>query len=324
MAFWILAAAVIQVALWGPCTGLDTEAAATSDECNMLQAKPDIQAIADPAPPSTAEGIRLFCFSLMTPWSYEREVMGLQSDMGAGIFGCDKFLVYSDKILELGEQRKHRTLVLRNTSLHCNVKQSALNAKIFYNLWKQVLDDQEWVNYHWSLKLDPDTVFFPDRFRRMIFDNATVMQATAWPFGTFLTNCPNQGLFHGPLEALSERAMKAFSTHISFCPDPREAPEDQYLRTCLWKFVRINSVGAFSVVSTNLCANSGFRQCLGRYAGFHPFKGTQEWQACHQRSEEYNAGPGALLQTTAEAEDMGQSFKQEGLAESKRLCLNSP
>ena len=73
---------------------------------------------------------------------------------------------------------------------------TALNTPVFSAIWKQVLQLSEFKAHAWTVKLDPDTVFFPARLADFL------PKADA----AFLVNC-NEGL-HGPIEVVSRSALQ--------------------------------------------------------------------------------------------------------------------
>jgi len=252
----------------------------SSDECNMMQAKQMAAMSARQAAPAGPNPVSIFCFSVMTPWSDERHLLGMQSDMGIGLFQCDDFKVYSDGVYSLGNASKHETHFLPNTSLHAN------HTTIFVNAWKKVLDDGDWQRHQWTLKLDPDTVFFPARFRQIVLE-PSMLQAATNINGTYLKNCNfhNDGFaLYGPIEALSATALQVYRHRSGEC-HPSETPwEDRYMFACLSK-LGLSAVPAESLLGFP-CTRPGelSKDCTARYASFHPFKNIKDWRTCHENA----------------------------------------
>merc|ERR1719330_155219 len=96
------------------------------------------------------------------------------------------------------------------SDLRCNfggLHHSALNSWIFMALWKKVIDDQEYRSYRWVIKVDPDTVFFPDRLVPILRGH---------PDAHYFSNC-KLGL-HGPLEVFSALTIGVLS--YAYAEDP--------------------------------------------------------------------------------------------------------
>ena len=73
---------------------------------------------------------------------------------------------------------------------------TALNTPVFVAVWKQVLQLPQFKAHAWTVKVDPDTVFFPSRLGKFLPKSSA----------SFLINC-NEGL-HGPIEVVSRAAVQ--------------------------------------------------------------------------------------------------------------------
>mmetsp|Transcript_166164 Transcript_166164/g.403734 ORF Transcript_166164/g.403734 Transcript_166164/m.403734 type:complete len:225 (+) Transcript_166164:2-676(+) len=91
---------------------------------------------------------------------------------------CDAYAVYSNvsAVQLLGPQRvaslhlssdgvavKGSMDVPKNLDFH-----TADNAPVFHQVWQQVFKEATYRRYDWTIKLDPDTVFLPDRLRGVL------------------------------------------------------------------------------------------------------------------------------------------------------------
>merc|ERR1719433_578374 len=86
---------------------------------------------------------------------------------------------------------------------------TAMNTDIFIRVWDAVIDLGIWKHHAWTVKADPDSVFFPARLRQMLVDE---------PAGLiYLNNC-KYGL-HGPIEVLSQQALSAYANRGRACND---------------------------------------------------------------------------------------------------------
>eukprot|EP00440_Ansanella_granifera_P006103 gb/GFBE01006619.1/.p1 GENE.gb/GFBE01006619.1/~~gb/GFBE01006619.1/.p1 ORF type:complete len:422 (+),score=80.39 gb/GFBE01006619.1/:1-1266(+) len=236
----------------------------------------------------------LFCFSLMLPKGYETELLAWQFVNQASIFACDKYAVYTNVSMEVGRNTGLFTRVV-DSDLHCELggdSYSALNAWIFIAVWKRVLDDGYWREYPWTVKADPDAVFFPGRLRPLL------PQYYGQPY---INNC-RYGM-HGPLEVLGKPALAALAEDYARSADGK-APkncveelhfglwgEDMFLNQCLVKVLGVTG-GADPLIEPKLmcedhCDCKQYYWCKNGSdrVSFHPFKSVDSYQNCMANAE---------------------------------------
>lgn len=120
----------------------------------------------------------MYCFMVMLPFGNEPKLVKLQYERGLGIFGCDEHVVLSNKSFELspGRPGSEKTVTFPGdmrvdfndwTWKIYDVK-LALNTGVFIRAWRTIFELGHWRNYAWTVKMDPDTVFFPDRLRYLL------------------------------------------------------------------------------------------------------------------------------------------------------------
>jgi len=214
----------------------------------------------------------LFCFSLMLPWGYEPSLLKMQLRRGQSIFACDATEVYSSEEMDLGGF----VSVDMGIDLHCplgGLFHTVMNTPIFLQVWKRILDAGRFRQYQWTVKADPDAVFFPERLRQ-ILEGADQAKA-AFGKGLFLNNC-GFGL-HGPLEVVSNRALEAYGEGSSTCKRPPQ--EDVYLQHCLVK-LGVSQVNHFNLLAEDHCAFKDWEECSSGHVAFHPFKKVEDYERC--------------------------------------------
>ncbi|CAE8604897.1 unnamed protein product, partial [Polarella glacialis] len=138
------------------------------------------------------------------PFGYEPQLLAWQYRNGVSIFGCDGFAVYSNTTVQLAPNLVSRVV---DSNLHCDYggdSNSALNAWIFMAVWRQVIIDGDYLNFPWTVKVDPDAVFFPNRLRPLLREH----QGSG-----YINNC-KYGM-HGPIEVLERRAVDALAEDYS-------------------------------------------------------------------------------------------------------------
>jgi len=123
--------------------------------------------------PEAAARATLFCFALMLPFGYEPKLVREQLRQGAGIFACDEYAVFSNETLELsapGAAEQVLSLpIAGNLEVRLGGKwHTALNTGIFIRVWNAVSLVGRYQLHSWTVKADPDTVFFPQRLRDVL------------------------------------------------------------------------------------------------------------------------------------------------------------
>merc|ERR1719189_601891 len=94
-------------------------------------------------------GVKLFCFTVMRSWGHELGLMKKQYDLGAGIFGCDEFLVLSDSQKSLGSG--YHTSIISHDSLSHGAGMYK-NSDLFLNVWQKVFTEGRHKNADWVIK----------------------------------------------------------------------------------------------------------------------------------------------------------------------------
>lgn len=211
--------------------------------------------------------------------------MSMQVEMQVGIFTCDAYDVYSSKAMSLHGVVHTRVL---KTDLHCPLGgkfHTLMNTPIFVKVWDRVIKDGQFRLQDWSVKADPDTVFFPSRLREVLKD--TDLIAAQAGKGKFYNNC-KEGL-HGPLELLSRRALESYETGAKACKLPPQ--EDVYLQACLLK-LGVGQWDDFNILAEDHCASPDWASCTGKHVSFHPFKTVQAYKECLVNAKEYMSTKG--------------------------------
>jgi len=227
-------------------------------------------------------GTSLYCYSLMLPDGIEVSLLRQQAEHGIGIFACEEFTAFSSQSIKLSA--KFYTEPLYNTSLHCRKGGrwgTYLNTDIFMKIWMQIVYDGRYKFHDWSVKVDPDTVFFANRLRDILrepeFHESEIHN------GAVVHNC-GHGL-HGPIEVLSRRAMQVFGDHMWKCE--KKPQEDYFLSLCLDKLqARVHFRDDVLAESGCFLMGKGrkdpkWQGCYTAHVAFHPFKTPEQQMECH-------------------------------------------
>lgn len=258
---------------------------------------------------TTTRAVSLFCFSVLTSREWEQELVTFQLQASAGIFACDRAVVFSDGLSQaLGQDAEGSdvaTWPLRPTSaapdfggtVASSRTASWLNASVLARAFDELIRDELGViwAHDWLVKADLDTVFFPDRLRLHLADHGRS--------ALYLLSCtpqqPARSRLHGALEAFSMPAMEVFLQGVARC-DPelgrpgrgegvlsRQAQEgDASIQRCL-DMLGVEGLSHHAVLADEECIPA---PCSDNWrAAFHPYRDVSNWAGCWHWSNQ--AGP---------------------------------
>lgn len=248
---------------------------------------------------------KLFCVSLMLPTGYEKGLLKWQhatnNKTGVGIFQCNDFAVYSNESIVIQKEEdgiaEVKTTVMNGTLA---VKfggewNTALNTDVFIRFWDRLLEDPKTWRNDWTVKIDPDAVFFPDRLREMLRNKwwsgiagAKGPDEESQPI--YLNNC-HRGM-HGPIEVISTGGLRAYQANKTACvegPPYQHKQEDYFYREC-WEYIGVKRQEAYNLLFENGYAcdersdtRDGRHPCFSRQVAFHPYKTVGGYTECHKR-----------------------------------------
>jgi len=119
-----------------------------------------------------AQQVSLFCFSLMMPFGYEPALLEAQKSRRVGIFDCDEYSVFSNMTDTLSDdsslKEKVEILPASLAVVYGGRWNTALNTDIFNRVWLQIVKLGRYRFHDWSVKADPDCVFFPARLKELL------------------------------------------------------------------------------------------------------------------------------------------------------------
>jgi len=153
-------------------------------------------------------------------------------------------------------------------------------------VWAKIISDGRFMYHQWTVKSDPDAVFFADRLRVALRVHREGVR------GVYLNNC-KFGM-HGPLEVLSREAVRTWAAgsqrcllHFhKACSGPCFWGEDMFMDQCLSKVLLVKRDDDFNVLVEDHCdPPPGWQKCLdGSKAAFHPFKNPDQYKQCWDAS----------------------------------------
>lgn len=215
-------------------------------------------------PKDTVIGNTLYCFMAFLPKSYEEGLVELAKKNKASIYGCDKHDLYH---------------TWESSSAGWDTGESTLqNTDVFVKVWEQVGDRGDYLNYDWTVKVDPDCVFAPDRLRGHIDSyNLAEWQAVYLKNNGMDPGLGNNG-FLGAIEIFTKKAVSIYLDNAAGCLEAlgTQAGEDGYMKGCM------DALGVGFVMDENIFfpdfASGACRN--GERVAFHPLKEPDEWQNC--------------------------------------------
>merc|ERR1712088_500445 len=168
-------------------------------------------------------GQSLYCFSVYTEntgneslVSHELELLNIVGDRGAGIFACEQWDVFSDVSVPMNNG--YVTIKVEdvfNEFHQLKRKDSGtwVNWGLFYQVWVKIREVGKWQSADYSIKIDADAVFLPQRLRNWLSSKPGDS-----PHGLYYENCPNvQYGFFGHLEIITRRAVEVLTGNLEEC-----------------------------------------------------------------------------------------------------------
>lgn len=209
-----------------------------------------------------------FCWMVSFSTGPEAELTREQFNHDIGIFACAKYTVFSD-----GPMHPVPTTDMGSLKAPMGFWGSWANTAVFVRAWDKVLDDAQWESCGWTIKVDPDAVWYPQRLVAK-FQH----EDSFWPL--YVRTIDQMML--GPLEILSHGAMRYFAAnrHAKCYQNPTFTGEDGWITWCLDLLGVQMRHGDDLLVSSHdvgMCYN-------GQAVAFHPFKTLKPWAECYLAS----------------------------------------
>jgi hypothetical protein len=202
-------------------------------------------------------GTSMFCFTAYvedtgsTRKNYELELLQIQYGYNTGIFACDSQMVFSD--IELTSFPGITTVKVDAPQIAKRKSTGTwINAPFFANGWEAIGKDGRWADYDWTIKIDPDAVFLPDRLKLKLSGQEVTEK------GVYFTNCEHVKFgFFGNLEVVSKAAFSNLLDGLDECrADPKvnnkTFGEDLFMQMCMEK-MGVSNVEDFYVTTDDAC-----------------------------------------------------------------------
>jgi len=225
----------------------------------------------------------LFCFCLILPRGYEPKLLSLQHAWDAGIFGCDDHAIYSNETVKVTSGIQTMVIDSNLSAPRGGEFKTALNLDIFITVWNKVILEGRFMHFEWTVKVDADVVFFPDRLRIALWRHVPDSDR-----GVYLNNC-KFGL-HGPIEVFSHKAVQSWGAgykrcikHFTrLCSGDCKWGEDMFIDQCLKRVIKCRRDDEFSLLMEDHCdPPPQWESCNAtNITAFHPFKHVLDYRRC--------------------------------------------
>jgi len=213
----------------------------------------------------------LFCWTFhvsdsgSTMPNTELDLLRTQLFLGASIFGCEEYRVYSDVEAWLSPN-KINTIKVDDTegNFHFAKRKKMgtwVNSNLFIAAWKKIRDEGAWTKWDWTVKIDPTTVFIPIRLRNYldkmeVTDNGIYLETCKYvPYG-----------FYGPIAVTSRDAAAKYMANLDDCkatfnymgptgPNKQAWGEDLFQQRCM-DLHGVDKVAAYDLSVDSRCGAS--------------------------------------------------------------------
>jgi len=211
------------------------------------------------------QGTSLFCFCVVmwgNPptkpfWDSEAALANNIKNTHRSIMACDEHAFFEGSALGYGDVS------------------SINNIDSFIGAWEKVRQDGRWQQHDWTVKVDADAVFFPDRLRMHI-------EALRTPQGSrvYLRNINFKFQFLGAIEVLTKQGLQRYFEKSMVCKDKvgHQGGEDYYMLSCL-DGIGIDHQTDFQLLNDKYAATGNCND--GWVVAFHFYKKVSSWNACH-------------------------------------------
>jgi len=219
---------------------------------------------------------------------YEPELVRAMHGAKASVFECDSWDVFSTEPVELGGNVT--TTAIGGEKSAMGSWGSWMNTELFLRTWNKVVQDGRYWQNDWSIKADPDCVFFPERLRWHL---RKVQPGGSNGTSLYIKNCPRKFGLLGSLEVFNREAVRTFGRNAQNCTEKCGAKfsgEDGFMAACM-ALLGVGSMSDFDLLVDNFC---GFGTCANNYwnVAFHPYKDISAWFKCKWEVDHSSLVPG--------------------------------
>jgi len=234
----------------------------------------------------------LYCVEVVRTHGYELPLVKAQQRARTSIFTCDEYIVFSDggkpEVVGINPGGEEIMTVAippikqKMGDLHSAgvTTDSWLNTETFLQVWDLAKKDGTFLKHDWTVKVDPDAVFFPDRLRKKLKPHTYVGA------NMYVMNCDryNPVAMYGSLEIFSKKALQNYLKGQFRCR--KELPwhgwgEDFFMSHC-FDHLNVGRLYDFALIGDKRCH---FAPCTDTSKiVYHDYKGIKPWFECYNKS----------------------------------------
>jgi len=156
---------------------------------------------------------------------------------------------------------------------------SPLNSEVFMKAWELIREDGRYETHDWTVKVDPDVVFIPERLRSHLKQVAPKPGVTP---RLYIKNCrPAVSGLYGALEILSRPAVEAYFIAKDDCKkilDWNHMGEDVFMSKCL-DIAKVTYIDVFGMLDDEFCGEDP-SSCSSGAVAFHKFAKVDAYTQC--------------------------------------------
>jgi len=193
----------------------------------------------------------------------EVELQQAAEQNGGSIYGCEAHKVYNSWKTDSASWDTAETTLI--------------NTGVFLKVFEWVRDDGEYLKHDWTVKVDPDCVFLPDRLRNHLYGLRPPANTAMYLKNNNVKGMGNNN-FLGAIEVFSKRAVQIYLDNDKECGKylGSNSGEDGFFKGCM-DALGIGFMWDHDMFKPNydpaICTN-------GKYAAYHPMKYATHWQRC--------------------------------------------
>merc|ERR1719330_1365512 len=135
---------------------------------------------------------------------------------GRGIAECNEFMVFSDKLVPFASGINTVPIAFFREA---PPPSSKADTRTHYQAWLQIFNHYIWHEYDWLVKVDPQTLFFPNQFKYLLKKHQTAWMplARGKNKGVYLETSALSPEMTGALQVISSKAIVIWSFHRENC-----------------------------------------------------------------------------------------------------------
>mmetsp|Transcript_18011 Transcript_18011/g.45458 ORF Transcript_18011/g.45458 Transcript_18011/m.45458 type:complete len:497 (-) Transcript_18011:101-1591(-) len=218
-----------------------------------------------PVDGNQSKGTSLFCLMAVLAGSVEVQLLEIARQKRASIFECDAHMHINSSWAPMKKWGSGDTTLV--------------NTKVFLQVWQQVKQNGQYKLFDWTVKVDPDSVFFPYRLKYHLKQLRAPRN-----FPIYIKNTEKEFGFLGAIEVFSKEAMDKYFGNDGIDDNDKHcfgevssnSGEDGFMKGCM------DMLGVGFMTDVDVLKTPAETNCaIGSRVCFHAFKTTAKWESCY-------------------------------------------